>query len=377
MNSEIDDRLYYNIIIPYKPSKNGISPAVYQEQLNIALIQDPSKYYISIIRFTIPTANIPIMYPTIQEYPNTNVNNTIYSVTITYGPPAGPPISISREYIQFVTSTQFPLPSSPTIQNPKVKISPYYYVYSYINWISMINTTLTTAFNGLPIIAGSKEPYFIYDVDNKIISLVAQTSYYSLNQNPAPANIFKVYCNYPLLTFLDGMNVNFLGVGLADGLDIQFLIQNNHNNYYNPLEDYVAPPTIPKYLSVPQEYGTLTDWNIFQSLSIISNLLPTRQEFIPSSSANNNQSGVVNSVGVLTDFEPILQNGPEARTTVQYQVNSPYRLINLTSNIPLTKIDVNIYWVDKNGNSYLLDIPINSVLTMKIVFVKKSSYTSD
>lgn len=366
MNANSADRIYYNIAIPYNPIVDGTSPAVYQQELNQAIVNKASDYYLSITRFTIPTANIPIMYPEIQPYPNTDINNTIYSVTITYGPPAGPATQTQQKYVQFVTSTiNAPSPASPTADKPNVEITDYYFVYSYINFLTMINTALQTAFNALVGVPGGAEaPYFIYNEADDIISLIAQEQYYSLNQSPAPANIFKVYCNYALLPFIDGMNVNF-GFGVdPDGKNIQFLIQNNHNNIYNT-----------NYLSIPQEYDTLPNWNVFQSLSIVSNLLPTRHEFVPAKYLSaSTQSGVVNSRGILTDFEPVLQNGPEARVNVQYFVQGPYRLINLLTDGPITKIDINIYWVDKKGNEYLLDLPVNSVLTMKLVFIKKSTY---
>jgi len=357
-----EDKIYYNVVIPYRPDSTGFAPAIFQQQLNQTILSRPSDYYMTIVRFSIPTQNIPIMYGQIQPYPNIDLNKTIYSVTLTQGAN-----SSGQTFIEFVTQNPNAQPSAPlTASHPTVDVTSYYYIYEYTQFLSMINTALATAFAALPgTPMGSLAPYFIFDGER--ISLVAQTAYY----DQALMSPINIYVNYYLLTYLDGIATNFYGVGLANGLDAKFLVRNDLNNFYNP--PYLAPAVPPAYYIMTQNYTALIDWNCFKSLSLVTNLMPVKQEFIPSSMPNEGFNlGVVNSRGQLKDFEPILNNN-ENRTVVQYFPTGPYQLINMNSDEPLTKIDVNIFWSDQFGNIYPLDIPFNQLVTIKLLFIKKSS----
>src|SRR5574337_755710 len=121
------DRLYYDIEIPYRPNSYGFSAAVFQQQLNQVLIQNPNDYSVAITRFNIPTSRIPIFVAEIQPFPNTDPDNTIYSVAIGYNGAFSP-----ETFVQYQTSTlSIPTPPNLTVDNPNQQNSPYYYVYTY------------------------------------------------------------------------------------------------------------------------------------------------------------------------------------------------------------------------------------------------------
>lgn len=358
--SRDNDRIYYNITIGTTENISTPTYAIYKEQLNQAIVDNPKDYYLSVVRFTIPTQDIPIFIPQIQPFPNVNINNTVYSVTLTYnGNTSG------QTFVQFVSQS----PNNPVIPlsatHPEVTKGPYYYVYNYSWFLDMINTTLATAFAALagkPV--GSLAPYFQYDTTTQKISLVAQRLYY----DEVLALPIKIYVNYKLSTFLDGLPYIF-DVNSLLGLDVQFIVRDNYNNWYNP--PYLAAATPPDYYIMTQEYDTLTDWNTFKSIALVTNLIPIIPEYVPIVNGNNN---IVNSRGILKDFEPLIERGPEARTTVQYQLNGPYQLINLNSNVPLTQLDISVYWTDQYGEQYLLSVPYNQLVTIKLVFIKKSTF---
>lgn len=369
--SSTDDRIYYNISIPSTTIASNPSPAIFQQELNEAIIQKPSDYYLAIIRFTIPTQDIPIMVAQIQPFPNTNINNTIYSVTLTYQT-----FTSGQIFVQYVTQNPNALVLPLSASHPNADNTLYYYIYTYTAFLNMINTALQTAFTalnvavpgGLPV--GSVAPYFQFDTFTERISLVAQIANYDITI----ANPIKIFVNYQLFTFIDGLPFIFEGITLPGGKDVQLLVENNKNNWYNPPYLTIPPPIPPVYYIMTQEYNTISDWNSFKSLQLVSNILPIKSEYVPVVSQIN--QSIVNSQGILKDFEPLIELGPEARTTVQYQLQSPYQLINLTSDIPLTKIDVRIYWTDQYGFQTLLSIPFNQVVTIKMVFIKKSTFTS-
>lgn len=362
--SNNNDRIYYNVIIPYNPI-NGVSNAIYLEELNQAIVQNPSEYYLSIIRFTIPTQYIPILIPDIQPYPNTDVNLTTYSVTLTYST-----FTSGQIFIEFVSANPYIIPMPISINNKNADRSGYYYIFSYNSFLLMINTALSNAFTALStasggtLPAGSAVPYFQFDPINSRISLVATIAGFD-NSLMTPINI---YVNTALFTFLDGINNIDYGPNALNGKNNHLLVVNYGNNSYNP--PGVSGTLL--YYIITQEYQALPDWNSFKSLILASNSLPIKPEYLPR--RTNFNQGVINTRGILKDFEPLIDLGPEARTVVQYQLNSPYQLINLNSNTPLTKIDISIYWLDEYGNQYLVQIPPNEVATIKMVFIKKSTF---
>jgi hypothetical protein len=363
--SQQNDRIYYNIVIPHNLN-GGFSPAIYQEQLNQAILNNPSDYYMSVIRFSIPGGNIPLIIPDIQPYPNTDVNKTIFSVTLTYNV-----FTSSQIFVEFVPDDESLQPTPLTPQSPLPTTNGYYFLYTYTSFLNMINTALSNAFialgiasGGLPV--GSLAPYFQFDPINERISLVAQVAFY----DETLANPIKIYMNYQLFSLLDGLPSVFQGYSAPTGSDFLLVVKNNHDNFYNPSN--VTPVYPPLYYIMTQEYPTLADLNSFKSLALTSNLLPIKPEYIPRPKSSN--QSVINTQGYLKNFEPLVVLGPESRTVIQYQADGPYQLIDLTSNTPLTKIDVSVFWFDVYGNQYLVDIPYNQVLTIKMVFIKKSTY---
>jgi hypothetical protein len=362
-----DDRVYYNVTMPYKPDVNGLSPAVFQQELYEPLIHKPDDWYLSIIRFTIPTLDIPIFIPEIQPFPNVNLLNTAYSVELTYNGN-----SSGQTFVQYISSQPNAQQSEPlTATHPFADKTLFYYIYGYIDFINMVNTALATAFAALPgKPVGSEAPFFIYDAVTQRISLIAQTLYYDL----ALALPIEIFVNYKLLLFMDAIPAIFYSNNSLSGRDAQFNMINFFNNYL-PVDTVITPSSpylYGDYFQLIQEYDILASWNSFKSLELISNLLPIKQEFVAHKGVN--QSTVV-SQGILKDFEPILDRGPEARTTVQYQLQSPYQIINLYGTTPLSKIDISLYWTDQLKNQYQLYIPYNQVATIKMVFIKKNTFT--
>jgi hypothetical protein len=364
------DTIYYDIVIPYKPNDNGFSPAIYQEQLNQPIVYNPQEYYLAVVRFQIPGSNLPIFIADIQPFPNTDPNLTIYSVTLTYNGNSSP-----QTYVEFISQLPFVSPGLPlSATHPNADPTPYYYVFEYTNFLTMINNALATAFAAIPggTPVGSLPPYFIFDPITERISLIAQSAFY--NQGPygiVPALPIRVYINYALSSFIEGISSYVLNIG--GGRDLLFNIRDlNGSNFYAP-SGPVNPATVNPLtlLQMEQEYPTLVNWNSLQSIQIISNLLPINHEYVPNPS--NTQSGVVSSQGILADFIPLVLLGPEARTTIEFVANGPWRFISMYGDYPITKVDLTFYWNDNLGRQFLIDIPRGKSVTAKLMFIKKDA----
>lgn len=370
---EIDDRFYYNVTIRSTDINNPYKIAKFREQLDQPIINNPEDYYLAVVRYRVPTQTIPIFSAQIQPFPNVNPNLTIYSVTLSLG------ANNSRVYVTFVPSQKAPqiiIPGPATAQNPNYDITNlYYYVHSYQHFIDMINKALVDALTALPgVPVGQLPPYFQFDEVTGKIALVAQKQYYDYN---TPGTT-EIYINQALYPFLRGFNDEWINSTSAIGKDIRLVVENTRNNTYQP-SDVLTPagvPTtaLPEYYIMYQEYNQLADWNSFVGLSLESNLLPCRTEFIPA--AVDGDSSLLNGEPVISDIEPFIQFGTEARTNVQFFQEGPYRLINMYGNAPVSKIDVNLYWTDIFGNVSPLFLSFNKAITIKLAFIKKSTFTS-
>lgn len=360
-----NDNIYYNITIPFTPNLEGISPALYQAQLSQPIVYNPQEYYLAVVRFKISGSDIPIFIAKIQPFPNTNVNNTVYSVAISYNGNFSP-----QTFIQYVPSDLTLQPSLPlTASHPNADKVPYYFVFNYTDFLFMINTALATAFAAVPggTPVGSVAPYFIFDPVAERVSLIAQQAFYDLS-DPAILLPIKVYVNTQLFGFIEGIPAIFNGG--PNGQDLYMNIRNLQNsNWYTP-----SGPNAPAFpltlLQMEQEYATLANWNSLQTVQVVSNLLPINREYVPS--FNNQSSGVISSQGILADFIPLLSNGTEARATIEFVSNGQWRLIDMFGNSPITKVDISFYWTDEDGDQFIIPIPINSVATIKLLFIKKN-----
>ena len=379
------DRIYYNVAIPYNPIQNGISYARFQTELTDPIVDDPSQYYLSIIRFTIPTDAIPILIPDIEPFPNTDVTKTIYSVTLTYG-------AFSQTVpVYFIPEFQPPLVLQPpplSASQPNQQDSPYYYIFTYNNFLEMINKSLDVALNGgnlgnppvaytgLKTLVGGAinaavSPYFQFDSTTNLISLIAQISFF----DETLATPIKIFTNVPLITFLDGLPVLAFGNFLPSGQDIQIRVYNQHNNFYNPPSTF--PAAAPLFYKMTQDYNGLLEWNVFKNLLIESNLLPIIGEYSPVRNQGDLVSAntsIVNYRKIISDFEPQVQEGQQARIlTMQYNLQSPYRVYDMNVQYPITKLDITISWVDVHGLIHPLILFYNQTVTIKLCFLKKTA----
>ena len=369
-DSSSPDRVYVNINIPFRPNSNGLSPAIFSAEYNDLILKDSSDYYLSVQSFLIPGSSLPIFIAQVNPYPNLNINQLIYAVTLGYN---GVYHTTNLQYLYNNPYFGLPFPPSES-QIFGDNTNPYYYVYEYQNMIDYINFALLQSFNaftGLPL--GSVAPYFIYNKTTRMISLIAQIAYYDTNDPIHVPLPITVYGNTPLLRFTDGMIISYLGFDLPNHMDFQYKIQNQFNNFYNP--PYLAPTIPPLYYQMEQNYPAMELWNDVQSIALQSNLLNiTNAEFYPSSTNNTNQNSqqIVNYQKIISDFLVTADNDA-IRGPIVYTLQSPYRLYNM-GNGPVRKIDIQIYWINNVNVFNLLYVPENFSVKIKLVFIKKSSY---
>lgn len=336
-----DDVIYYNISIPNNTRDR--MTANFNQISQVPVLSNPSDYFTSIVRFSIPGAGIPIF----------RFIDDSYQITLSFG---GFDATVPMIY-----SNVSPLEPGEQL------------VFSYNHFADMMNTAFQTAFTnlqGLTAIPVSTAPYFKYDPSTFTFSLYCETNY---DPDVLGGPTVEIYFNNILYYLFDNFFIVRTGNQSPDYKDYRFVITNLGNNLIqsdpnNPLITALNP-----YYKNTQEYSTTYNFSDVKTIIFKSCLFPTQTEY---SQTNFNQ--VLQSEQILTDFEPLQSLGDPSgfRGVIQYFASGSYRLINMTTNQPLYKFDLQISYSDELGNEYPLFIPRNSSVTVKLMFIKKSLYRS-
>ena len=166
------------------------------------------------------------------------------------------------------------------------------------------------------------------------------------------------------------------------GTNYASITNSNTNNapITNPsnwsiIQEYWAPYTGYNLYDISQEYQSLYNWNDLVSIVFTTSQLPIVQEYIPIQGQSTQQSSNVSesSRQILTDFSIGSSTGFDIKEPIVYTSQGEYRLINLLSNTPLRKTDIEIHWTDQANNLYPIMIAAGgkSCATIKSLFRKK------
>jgi hypothetical protein len=164
-----------------------------------------------------------------------------------------------------------------------------------------------------------------------------------------------------LYTFFEGFDVDYLSRAAPSGKDVLFNIVDNYNVTNN-------------MISEKQDYPTISSWNTFRSLQLRSNMLQTSLEYVPTGLDSSSKSS---STPIIADFIPLFGESAGSsitRTTINYSLNSSYKLINMLSDAPLTKFSLQVFWIDETGQEYQLGLNYRESISVKLLFHRKSTY---
>jgi hypothetical protein len=373
-----------NVYIDIKVSNNGESNAVlmtYTQQKSEAIVDNPSEYYLSLVRWKVPGANFPILImPIVEGQPDPNLS--AYTVTLETAVD-----TVQRNLYYTERSFDTPPAQDPLNANPRQIVSSYYFIYEYQHVLDMVNQALYSAwFNLLGKPVGSEAPYMVYDVADGVFSLVAQLSQYGVDilatpiENPAIPPTYdadiKIFFNSKLQKLFNGLAVKYFD-NTTLGRDAQILVADYKNNTW-PLQNTLAFFPSP-YVFIKQQYSSISSWSPVQQILFQTSLIPIQAEY---TSVNRLTLGgtvtapVTNSYKkILTDFEPLEDTtNKDVRQTLQYYPQGPYRLIDLTGTNPLQAVDLFVTWIDVFGNEYYATVPPYEEFTAKLLFVHRSLY---
>ncbi len=154
--------------------------------------------------------------------------------------------------------------------------------------------------------------------------------------------------------------LQILSVGASNGKQYQLC-----NNFLIGA-DLTYPSTI------TQEYSTTASWNSVESIVFTSTQLPiiSSQIAIPSlyvngAVINNNTSN--GSLSIITD---LVANDFQYKPFVIYTPSGQYRWVSLLPNRPIRHIDLQIYYLLRDGSYVPLRLPTGASMSIKLLFSK-------
>lgn len=338
--SYTSDHVYFNVVITNNSSVVPIK-AEFDSVLTSALLDNPSDYYCSIVRFTVPLQQVPIFI----------FQDGLYSVTISNG---ATDFQTILTYVPSYFPNLNPMPPDNRM------------VYSYQQFLDSINNALRSSFiaSALPGVA----PYMTYDPVTGLFSLNAVTTFH----NNAFTDInqpIKVWFNTNLWSFFNNFekiyNGNSPTAFNTNGKNYNIIIKPTGNN------EIIIPATFggptPGF-GMSQEFQSLSSWNTVRQLAFFTNSIPIRTEAIPNTF--NSNSTIQSYQPILTDFQ--LSLDVPLRTYAQYVPTSEYRLVDMIGTNELKRINLIVFWQDKNNALYPIYIDPLDSLSVKILFRRKN-----
>jgi hypothetical protein len=380
MNSQnTPEKLYYDIQLTNLESSSTLPPVLnFIETRNVPFLYDAEKYYMSIIRFSLDTPNLPVFVPTIQLN-QPDINLTIYTVCLQWINPLDDTqvYTVITPVIFIPQSKIAPIPPAPNVTGIQYNGGNYYNIYNYQYFIYLINEAFIVCYNQLKAeveadglaLPSDYYPVLSWDTYNNTAIMNCDILGYSTNA----ANYIKIFFNTPLAQLFSSFPVIINSE--VPGLNAQLI-----TNSFSDSNVIQYPPSNPTYdaIQVFQEFSTVALWSPITAIVFTSNTLPivSNQVSTPIVFNNGNLFGgngnnsLVNQV--ITDF---ISNDGVYKPNLVYEPTAQYRWIQLMGSRPLTTFDLQVYWKDKLGMLNPFYLATGSTATVKILFSKKDNTT--
>lgn len=287
--------------------------------------------------------------------------------------------------------------------------SPYYYVYSYGNWVDMLNSAVQNCFNALQGYATNGDAVLTAPNQN-ISSSAKQTGVVdgttiNLFQPPSISwdeNSLKYiitadnqgfnaglidpilfYLNSPLSTLMDSFPYNYPNVPITSPLYSQLIFDFGYNAgaYIVATYDYLGTiPANSQYLGIQiyQNHQTASLLNPIQSIVFTSTLLPVVMENVGTPLIINGTSTQEISLGSTANIFPIVTDFvvPFSATNgyvpdITYVPTGEYRLVDMYGTSPCKQIDIQVFWKDLYGILHPFLVGSGCSGSLKVMFRRK------
>lgn len=392
-NLQAPENIYYDLTVSnFQSNLSDPYPFYFNESRSQPYLMCPQDYFLSIIRFSVDTQDLPCFIPSIQ--PNQgDPNLTIYSVSLSWLDPTTGISYVEQEYVQYQPqdlSIDVPAPPSQTANGLQLNDTGYYNVYSY-QWLCYLifvafqgaaaKLALSTALSPNPPDL-TYSPIIYWDSSSQKAVISANAAVYDLNEQfyAATASAVNVYMNAPLYGLLSSFPARYLGNGSLLGQDYRILIVDiggTNNQVIIPPQPAVPGGVEYTAILVYQETSTASSITPILAIVFTSNTIPVEANIVSTPLVyNNNQlltfSG--NNAATANIITDLVSDSGIYTPNLVYNPTAQYRLIPLYGNSPLSNLDISIFYRIRSGALVPFRLASGASMSMKILFTKKSMY---
>jgi len=353
VNNIKDDNshIYYNLT--FINNDNFLVPADASETRASKILDNPSEWLMSVIRFDVDSHTLPLNIPLFQTGSTTATTSYI---TLKY---------LGNYYTQNIIFVNPSLHFSGKRPNG---------IFNYQSWLDFVNTALGLAFASTTVVGFS--PLFIYNPLTQLIDLYVDGNFLP----SAGANKIEIFVNPDLYLYLTNFQYDYDTQPILSPFYTLRMAITNDNTIIIPamgsrFEYPIATQAFAAALYKNSQYAIGTaSWNSVRGIILKSNLLPNRDEIIPTSPTSANNYSTSATMPIISDFLVPIQNDVTSnRVTLEYIPLSQYRYVDLLSTTPLEKVDFQMFWSDFLGNIYPIYLFPNTGMSVKILFEKKKN----
>ena len=326
-----DSPVIVNLVLTNKDTVNQI-PARFDLFGNEPILNNPSEWDASVVRFTLPNTSTPIF----------TFKDGAYYMQLGYVV-AG----VDQGYVtQAVTYNAF---GGSGTDRRLWDIDPF---------VQMLNNTITSlwsawvgAHGALPT---TNIPYFSFDKQRFNICLTAEETYFKLGAT----NFIYIRLNEYLLSILSG--IPFANTPVYTPRPITGVMDTfwQLNLFDNPIDVVTISGT--NYLRIYEAGMSVDNITDFQGVLLTSNL-PLQNEVYPSDI----------KLPILSDYNVNDVVITQFRDRIIYNANTPWRQVSLKSNTPLNEMSVTVYIQRTDGSITPLTLEPYQSASIKIMFSKK------
>ena len=343
----------------------------------------PKDYYLSVIRFTIESPNVPVFIPQ-PIVGQSDVNKLIYAISIVDA--SGNCYKQNVQWIQQDKTAVVPI--GPVTRDYISPALPYYWCYSYQHFLECVNNTFKKIWVDNTLIGNA--PYIYYDECNGLFTLAGDLENFRTTIDGAILGNYNIYFNTELLNLFSSLPAKFVAgtvsvLAPADNLLLDYLMilstgSDVATSSTQPFSHYIRYNAFTNTNDVfaLQEYPTLPLWTPITAIMFKTSLLTVAPENMATPVVYENNLNINSNKQhaevfyMLIDHYAPLNTGTEYRPYIYYEPTGEYKLTNLYGEKEVNAIDVSVFWRDNFGNLIPFSLGLGCSSTLKIMFRRKT-----
>jgi hypothetical protein len=340
------DNIYYNVSVT-NDDPTMVASASFSDNRIVPILKKRDDYYCAIVRFRVPITSVPLLIFESDDY---HIQLSYHGVNY-------------NSYVGFISH------GNDTLYSPPINA-----IRDVQHFLDCINTTLNNLYDAVaaanpldPNIPLNDPPIIIFDRATQLFSLRCRTEFVNTVPtgsptppfNPPLPNVLAIYFNFPLNDlFLFESIVSTNPVSQAQPLVASMIIVKDNGNNLVTIGGH-------NYYNMTQDQSTVYLLAQFESIVFVSNSLGTKAEDVPGIGGGDN------TLSIIADFE-LAQTTPLDRGYAQFFQTGPYRWIDFDATDQLRNLKIDAYWSSVDGRLFPLYLFTNQIMTMKLLFRKKS-----